>query len=114
MRELVILVPKHGSRPEMVIDKASGVVADESATFDPPDHVMVYFEGNRYGASNMNRYEEKLLHAAGRLSSKYPTVARAVFRWDEFDIVGRFMFSPDWRVHRVEITDSEAVSRWLA
>jgi hypothetical protein len=69
-----------------LIDHGSGIV---SATSDENigilrvhdrvhiDHVIVYFEGNRYGAMNLRRWVDRVSCAADRLLTKYPTVAVA-------------------------------------
>lgn len=36
----------------------------------------VFYEGNVYNAPELRRFQDKLLHAAGRLANRYPTIAR--------------------------------------
>jgi hypothetical protein len=52
--------------------------------------VMVYFEGNRFGADNLQRWVDRVNCAAGRLLSRYPTVATALLPVGELEEVGVF------------------------
>jgi hypothetical protein len=119
--KLVVLVPKPGTYPAATIDRGSGIVTDPEAVWfrgtpavDPTTvRWEVYYEGNRYGAENMKLFEERVKHAAGRLSVKYPTVARGLYPPDQFDVVGTYEFSPDWRESRLEVTDEATLTAWL-
>ena len=66
----VILVPKVGSMAEKTIIDGSGIVGVARG-----DRTTVYYEGNLNGASNLERYSERLVCAAGRLFKTYPTIA---------------------------------------
>lgn len=50
---------------------------------------MVYYEGNLYGATNLNTFEERVQRAAGRAHCRYPTTARQLVDPEEFVVVGR-------------------------
>lgn len=52
--------------------------------------VTLDFEGNRFGASNLNRFVERCLAAWGRHVEHYPTVARAYVNSHEVIQVGEF------------------------
>jgi hypothetical protein len=113
MKRLHVLVPRSDSRAGLTIDPGSGIVT----ALQPPSglrrqRIEVYFEGNRYGAENMRRFEERVLHAAGRLDKHYPTIARGVFLADEFVVVGTFTFAEDWRTHQLTITDPATLETW--
>jgi len=115
-KSLTVLVPKPGTAASARIDPGSGIVTlpahwDKRADTDP---VLVYFEGNRYGAENMTTFEARVLQAAGRLDKHYPTIAFGAWPRSEFEVVGTFWFSEDWRTHRLELTDAAAVARWCA
>lgn len=60
--------------------KGSGIVAG------PIDggEMKVYFEGNAYNACNLNTLEEKIICAAGRLMTNYPTTAFVVVNAADF------------------------------
>ena len=57
------------------IDPASAIVAGVSQRGN--ETLLVYFEGNQFGAENMKRFDERCLHAAGRAATRYPTIAKA-------------------------------------
>jgi hypothetical protein len=83
-----ILIPKPKNSTGKLIKPGSGIVATDR----PDGYTDIYFEGNLYGAENLGSYWGRLLCAAGRLSQKYPTVARLVDKnWSEnFDRIGAF------------------------
>jgi hypothetical protein len=58
---------------DLGIAPGSAVVAMLADDFD---HLVIYYEGNLYGAENLRTWEQRLECAAGRLVAKYPTVAR--------------------------------------
>lgn len=67
----------------------SGIVANPTPKAD--NYKSVRYEGNKYGAINLCTYEDRLLTAAHRLWSNYPTVACMSLGEDylsEFLIVG--------------------------
>jgi len=115
-RMVMVLVPKPGTRASRNIDPGSGVVtlAAYWRSAADTDRVLVYYEGNRYGAVNLTTFEERVLQAAGRLDKRYPTIAKGAWPAIEFDVVGTFSFSEDWRAHRLDVTDAALVARWCA
>ncbi len=54
------------------IDAGSGIVGVAL----PGGQVLLHYEGNRYGAENLQRYDDRVHQAAGRLFQNYPTMAR--------------------------------------
>lgn len=77
------LTPKsEESLEKLGIKAGSGVVARITAERGPA-YASIYYEGNLYGASNLNTQEEKERCAAGRLHENYPTVARIGLPFDE-------------------------------
>lgn len=105
-----ILVP----RPEfeqMVaaqIDPGSGIVGFQLSA-QSPEQVMVYFEGNRVGASNLMRFEERVNQAYGRMVQRYPTVAVLALPLAYFSVAGQIE-----GYGNVTVTDPEAVARWTS
>jgi len=90
------------------IKKGSAIVANGQ----PRDGlVLAYYEGNLYGADNLHRFEEKLLHAAGRLVEKYPTVACSMLEVDQLLKVGTYDYSKQ-RFQAMPETLS-ALKEWL-
>lgn len=97
MRKLVVLVPQDAA-PHPAIDAASAIVADPEAVVGGGSERMlhVYFEGNRNRASNLERYEDRLIVAGGRLVERYPTIAHARVPAADFVVVGE-LDTADWR-----------------
>jgi hypothetical protein len=103
--EYVIYVPAAG----FGIAAGAAVVGRPAA-----DGVMLDFEGNLYGASGMETFEGRLQHAAGRATSRYPTVARMLVRPEQVVRVGTARRSEalgGWVV--VSIVYPEAFAGWL-
>jgi hypothetical protein len=69
-----VYIPHPESSLVRSIDRGSGIVGVDAGG----GRVLIYYEGNRYGAENLVRYAERVEQADGRLQSDYPTVARAV------------------------------------
>ena len=70
-----------------LIKAGSGIVAADR----PDGSADIYFEGNLYGAEDLETYWGRLLCAAGRLSQHYPSVAHLVDNWrEDFDLIGTF------------------------
>lgn len=111
MKSLVVLVPKPDTQPAKWIIPGSGIVTADSGD---DAAVEVYYEGNRYGSSDMQTFEQKVHHAAGRLDAKYPTIARGRWATVDFEPVGVYRFSADWQERHLEIFNQEAVDRWCA
>lgn len=112
---LVVLVPKPGTPPARVIDAGSGIVADDSNEQRRPitwDEIEVYFEGDRYRLPK-GPFVDRVVRAAGRLAERYPTIARGVFRRDDFVVIGTLVYASDWRTHTLDITDDVTLARWL-
>jgi hypothetical protein len=102
---LVILVPKPDTMAARRIDRGSGVVAELRT--DAPQ-LVVHFEGNRHDAENLRSYDDRVIHAAGRLVTSYPTIACGVFHRNDFLVVGTF----DVETRRLDLTNLDAVESW--
>ncbi len=93
---LTVYVPHPEGYLGRTIAKGSGIVgvpAEGGA-------VLIYYEGNIYGAQNIRTYEDKIYHAADRLVAKYPTVARTWAKPEDLVRVGTYdhparTFRPD-------------------
>jgi hypothetical protein len=70
--EIRVYVPRVGAMSCSSILPKSGIVG----TVDGPERVRIDFEGARYGQMGMETWADKLLFAAGRHVTNYPTVAR--------------------------------------
>ena len=91
----IVLKPKPGTNADRTIVKDSGVVGIGSIEGTPPGYLVSY-EGNLYGAVNLNKWEERVMHAADRLATGYPTVARGEFPQSDFEVVGQIEKRP-WK-----------------
>lgn len=92
----------------------SGIVGVELE--GPRRQVLIHFEGNRYGSENIKTWEDKLLHAAGRLVERYPTIAFAVVDRDAVRAVGIYETDTWSVVERWDHNDAvikKALNEWL-
>lgn len=112
MPMLHVLAPRPGAPAAAVIDAGSGIVMDMAAWVMRGDPAIVYFEGNRYDVPNLRSFEERVRHAADRLVERYPTIARACFPRDQFDVIGTYVFEAGCRHRTLDITDQEALDAW--
>jgi hypothetical protein len=90
------------------IDAGSGVVG--SVVDD--GRIRVDYEGNRYGAANLNRWADRVHAALDRHLVHYPTVARAIVPAADLVVVGSF----DQNLGELSILDGyrDQVVAWLA
>ena len=113
MTTLVVLVPRPHTNAAAAIDRGSGIVANaHAAEWAAEAFFDVYYEGNRYGAVNLTRFEDKVECAAGRLSTRYPTIARGTFPREEFRVVGYFSYDAAEGEHQLRIVDEATLRAW--
>ena len=86
MPEVLVYIPTGAS----IIDPGSGIVGRNFAGSHPWHGIEVYFEGNRFGSSNIKTFADRVYHAADRMVTNYPTVARAVMPVADLERVGTF------------------------
>jgi hypothetical protein len=79
----LILKPKAGTWADQQIAKGSGIVGVVNG-----EYVHVSYEGNLYRCENLEKWEQRVMHAADRLATGYPTVARGIMPFDEFEPAG--------------------------
>lgn len=79
-----IYLPHPESTLSKSIDHGSGIVGADAGD----GRVLIYYEGNRFGAANLKRYSERVQHADGRFHADYPTIARSVVDSRELVAVG--------------------------
>jgi hypothetical protein len=92
------------------IDPKSAIVGSPDAS-DANDRILIYYEGNRYGAENIVTFADRAMLAAGRLAEKYPTVARCAAPQQALTLVGWFSAG-----HGVDVTDANGLielAKWL-
>lgn len=104
--EYRLYVPAAGSLTH--IDDGSAIVGEPEG-----DRIGVDFEGNRYGACNMQTFEDRITHAAGRRAYRYPTTARASYPADALIEVGTVRYDELMRSWIIsDITDRQALQAW--
>lgn len=102
---LPIFVPQDGSAAERIIDPGSGITGRWMSS----GQWMLYFEGNRLGAENMRNLADRVLQAADRMLTKYPTTASLVVGPKEVQEVGRFNYDSGL----IQVQDADALAQWL-
>lgn len=104
-----ILVPKLTSPYAKTIDPRSAIVGRAGHH----GYWIIDYEGNRSGAANLKLFDERLLHAAGRGATRYPTTARLYIRVGEleshFDVVGSY----NYETKHWEIRDPQKFNLWM-
>ena len=118
-RTLNVYVPNPDA-PDVValqldgIDPKSAIVgADpEELGRGEADRVLIYFEGNRYGASNVKTFADRAMLAGGRCVERYPTTAMRAVLAEALVKVGTLYLDHK----RVEVEDGLSLTRlaeWL-
>lgn len=106
--DFTVVVPT--GTPASHIAKGSAILcrtADLEQMVGTRKAVVAYFEGDIYG-SGMT-FREKLIHAADRMSRRYPTVALTAFAdQSEFKVVGRY----DAAAKRLVVEDAATLAQW--
>src|SRR3546814_18040586 len=82
-----IYVPRCGSAAERIVASKSAIVGRPKAN---TEFVHCYFEGNLYGAVNLERFADRLGAAADRMRDDYPTTSVATFSSDSLVHVGEY------------------------
>lgn len=96
---LNVYIPRQGSRLASVITTGSGIVGS-TEKFPDGDRIVIDYEGNIYGASNVKTYADRLDVAAGRhlfnYPHRYPTIARMYLPRDTDELIkiGSFSTGP--------------------
>lgn len=100
---LVVPLLEHQEKWGKQIKPGSALVAymNDQKTY------TLYYEGNMFNAENIRTFSERALHAYGRMTKSYPTVAKSIADPAEFEVVGAF--TPD----NMELDDSPALKAWL-
>lgn len=82
--ELRVYVPVSGHPASAGILPGSGIVGTPQAG----GRILADYEGNRFGGDSLVVYADRVHHAAGRHTSRYPTVARSLVPADSLREVG--------------------------
>ncbi len=83
--KFTVYIPRKSSRLANIVAPASAIVKSKLIS---DTSAMVYYEGNVYGAENINTFEDKCLLAAGRAKDRYPTTALTIAPLDDVIDVG--------------------------
>ena len=105
MTELRVYVPADESVFERAFLPASAIVGSPAVD----GGILVDFEGNRYGSESLQRFDHRLLIAAGRHIERYPTVARMVVPAEELIPVGWYNADTE----ELDVDDATALADWL-
>lgn len=100
-----VYVPRAGSVAGRMIDRGSGIVGTVSGGL-----VTIDYEGNRFGASNIVTWADRVYHAWDRHTTDYPTVARMTIDPIELNEVGKFD-ATEWLV-RLDPGMAWVVAEW--
>jgi len=76
-----------GPRHARSIKPGSGIVGQSVLE---GQMIELYFEGNLYGAVNLDRFAQRVRQAAGRMEQSYPTIARMHVKPEDVIQVGWF------------------------
>lgn len=96
-----VYIPHHS----LGIDEGSGVVGHDTGG----DRILVDFEGNRFGASNIITFADRVYHAASRQEHDYPTIARKFVPRELLVEIGWF----DGDRVQVPPGNEDALATWL-
>jgi hypothetical protein len=103
-----VYVPAPGAMEVADITRGAAIVGE----LQDDGGLLVDFEGNVYGAPNLERYANRVLKAAGRQQQRFPTRARRIVAAESMIAIGEY----DSREQVVRVTgpDSERLlARWL-
>lgn len=101
--QALIVVPTADTTWAKTIAQASAIVAFRNDA----ENLVIYYEGNLYRASNLERFHERALVAYGRLTQRAPTVAMAMVPESEFLVIGHM------HPGQVQISRSDLFDQWL-
>lgn len=106
-KQATVYVPKGAAAERLGIDPRSGIVGRPAS----PSLVELYYEGNRFGASNIVTFADRCWHAFDRMDRAYPTVARSLASVEDVIDAGTFTVG-----HGVDPHDGAALAAlagWL-
>lgn len=109
-KTLTVYLPRDIERPLLGIREGSGIVGGCQPA--PSGRIAVDYEGNIYGSNGLSRYANRVLHAAGRHATAYPTVARARVEADELVAIGEFD-ETSGEITLAGDDEREQLCRWL-
>jgi hypothetical protein len=102
---LDVYVPKLAALP--MIQPGAGIIGSPRA--DHPGKLLIDYEDNHAEAINIQTYADRVLYAADRHLTGYPTTKRLLVDTVDLLPVGTF----DTRSGVIEVNDSQALESWL-
>jgi hypothetical protein len=105
--DMRLWIPDGGTAAEDFVLPGSAVVSVACSG----EQVLCSFEGNKYGAVNMQTLADKAMHAAGRLRTGYPTAALRSFPRSELTPVG--LYDEELGELHIERGNEAIVARWV-
>lgn len=108
MDAITVYVPNPDSTRLIGVDPKSGIIGRPALHDD--SLLLVYYEGNRYGFSNVITFADRCMIAAERMTQDAPTIAKSLVPCDAVIRVGSYL--PEYR--RVELDDGASVTRLAA
>ncbi len=108
--KVALVVPTLAKQAVWLNHLAPGTAMTAFLAGDGPDRelAIVYYEGNINGASNIMSFEDRAIHAVGRMIERYPTVALTAAPLSELVIVGSVTYDG------IEVQECPALSAWLS
>jgi hypothetical protein len=105
-----VLVPVPGSPSAQIISPGSAVVSPQDEPGPREGVRACHYEGNIYDVDCLRTFGSRLMHAAGRAQSHYPTIAKGWHPESELVVVGRYDLSSEV----FTLTgDRSALEEWL-
>lgn len=101
-----VYIPRPSTYLASVISPCSGIVGRPGISAGTID---IYYEGNIYKASSMNRWVQKIRHAYDRMRTRYPTRARATVPSHDLIEVASY----DAQQCIITISDEATAKNWL-
>jgi hypothetical protein len=113
MNLLTIYVPATEQSPAAcMIKPGSAIVGTLRVAGDHgPERVTVDFEGGIHNPSYFANFEARVLHAAGRHKTRYPTVARMSLEAEQLRPVGTYD-ADTWTI--TDLYDEAALRDWVS
>lgn len=106
--KFTVYIPRKNSRLANIVTPASAIVKSKPIS---DTSVMVYYEGNVYGAENIKTFEDKCLLAAGRAKDRYPTTALTIVPLEEVIDIG--VYDLDTNTFNLDENYHDLFNEWV-
>ena len=94
------------------IAPGSGIVGRRALLRGHSEGLVLDYEGGIYQQSNIVTWADKVMHAAGRASTNYPTIARSWVKFEDVLHVGAYTLGAD-TVEVATLALKVLVCKWL-